>query len=154
MAGSRPAPSRRQRRTGNRGARDHGYGYGTSLLGDAPLGDPARKMVSEVSKRPSLLYVSPVVPSATGSGIAMRGGMVLEALCERYRVSLLAIPLYPTLEQQVPEFLPTLCENIAILQPRESALDQMRRAGEVYQGHQFDIVHVFRLAAMAFAQPY
>src|ERR1019366_2263696 len=85
---------------------------------------------------------------------AMRGGMALEALCERYRVSLLAIPLYPTLEQQVPEFLPTLCENIAILQPRESALDQMRRAGEVYQGHQFDIVHVFRLAAMAFAQPY
>ncbi len=109
-------------------------------------------MVSDGSEKPSLLYFCPVVPAATGSGIAMRAGMVLEALCERYRVSLVAISLYTTLENEVPEFLRRLCENVAILQPDARTIDQVRQAVGV--GCQFDIVHVFRLAAMEFVHPY
>jgi glycosyltransferase involved in cell wall biosynthesis len=107
----------------------------------------SRKMATEAPEKPSLLYVSPVVPSATGSGIAMRAGMVLEALCARYRVSLVAISLYATHEEQLPEFLRRQCESVAIFPPSAS-----RVAAE--NGPPFDVVHVFRLAAMEFVHPY
>jgi len=54
----------------------------------------------------------------------------------------------------MPHFLRVLCEKGVILQPRANTEDQVRRAGEVYQGQLFDVVHVFRLAAMLYAQPY
>jgi hypothetical protein len=38
--------------------------------------------------QPSLLYVSPVLPATRGNGLAMRAGMMLEALSTRYRVYL------------------------------------------------------------------
>jgi len=71
----------------------------------------------------------------------MRGGMVLQALCEHHRVSLVVIPLQGAPDAQVPEFLRGICENVAILRPGESmaAVD-----------HQFETIHVFRLAAMAY----
>jgi glycosyltransferase involved in cell wall biosynthesis len=109
-------------------------------------------MVTESSKRPTLLYVSPVVPAATGTGLAMRAGMVLEALCERHRVSLLVIPLHAALERDVPEFLRALCENVVILPLGVNTADHIREAVEA--GHEFDIVHVFRLAAMELVHPY
>ncbi len=86
----------------------------------------------------------------------MRGGMVLEALSEHHRVSLVVISLYATdyatQDEQVPEFLRRLCENVAILPPGASITDRIRRAAEV--GHPFERVHVFRLAAMEFVHQY
>ncbi len=40
-----------------------------------------------------LLYISPVIPSVTGSGVAIRAGMVLEALTKQFNVSLLTVPV-------------------------------------------------------------
>jgi len=108
--------------------------------------------VTVASNRPSLLYLSPVVPSAGGCGIAMRAGIVLEALCESHRVSLVVIPLQSAPETQVPEFLQRLCENTAILPPGESTADLIPQiAGN---GHGFETIHVFRLAAMAYLHDY
>jgi polysaccharide biosynthesis protein PslH len=95
--------------------------------------------------KPSLLFLSPVVPSATGTGTAMRAGMVLEALCEFYSVTLVVIPLLAMLEQHVPEFLRSRCENVVIHSPGEGTPDP---------GQRFEIVHVFRLSVMARVHDY
>ena len=44
--------------------------------------------------RRDLLYVSPVMPAVTGNGLAMRAGMVLEALAVDHNVHLLVIPVH------------------------------------------------------------
>lgn len=41
-----------------------------------------------------LLYLTPVLPSPTGKGVAMRSFAVLEALAARYSVTCLAVPLW------------------------------------------------------------
>jgi glycosyltransferase involved in cell wall biosynthesis len=82
----------------------------------------------------------------------MRAGMVLEALCGHYRVSLIVISLYATQEPEVPEFLQELCEHVAILPPGATLTDRFRDAAAF--GHPFDVIHVFRLAAMELVHPY
>jgi len=109
--------------------------------------------VSESGYRPSLLYISPVVPSLSGNGLAMRAGMVLEALAEYCRVSLLVVPLYPPFEQQVAEVFRKRCLKSAIVW-RPDYRDQIRQAAETYRDSRFDIVHVFRLAAVPSARAY
>ena len=99
-----------------------------------------------IAEKPSLLYVSPVVPLAGGNGLAMRCGMALEALASVYRVSLLAAPLYPPFGRPVPGFFGKLCERSALVTPEE--------APAVYRSIHFDAVHVFRLAALPFARAY
>ena len=42
---------------------------------------------------PNLLFISPVVPAASGNGLAMRAGIMLEALAADYNVHLLVIPV-------------------------------------------------------------
>src|ERR1700690_1068595 len=87
-----------------------------------------------------LLYVSPVVPAVTGNGLAMRAGMVLEALAAQHSVSLLVSPLYPPLGP-VQEFFPRLCRRVAM-------------GPNAYRGLHFDVVHVFRLASLPSASPF
>ncbi len=82
----------------------------------------------------------------------MRAGMVLEALCEQYSVSLIVIPLHETLERDTPDFLRRLCRRVTILHAGAGTLDQIHRAAEV-EGP-FEVVHVFRLAAMEFVHPW
>jgi glycosyltransferase involved in cell wall biosynthesis len=102
--------------------------------------------------RPSLLYVSPVLPSLTGNGLAMRAGMVLEALSACYRVSLLVAPVYASPDgcANLPEHFAQLCEKSVVLQ-RGAATEA---AGQAFDGRAFDVVHVFRLAAIPFARPF
>jgi polysaccharide biosynthesis protein PslH len=102
--------------------------------------------VSRQAEKLSLLYVSPVVPSVGENGLAMRAGMVLEALSHVYRVSLLVIPRYPPFKSPIPEFFRGLCERSACAAPAE--------ASTVFGGFQFDVVHVFRLSALPFARAY
>lgn len=43
--------------------------------------------------RPRLLFLSPVAPALGGNGLAMRAGVLLEALAARHDVSLLVVPV-------------------------------------------------------------
>jgi glycosyltransferase involved in cell wall biosynthesis len=97
-----------------------------------------------MSDRPRLLYVSPVAPSTTGNGLAMRAGSVLRVLGRCYRVTLLIIPLY------APRRGPLAEETIA-------GVEQIVRLGEgkpLTPHERFDVVHVFRLAALPHAEPW
>ncbi len=102
--------------------------------------------------KPSLLYVTPVLPSFGGGGISMRAGVVLEALCEHYRVSALVGSLYPALEDE--RFVRERCNKVVILPAGSKAMDAIRLAQEAYQGDSFDTIHVFRLAGVPFAKPH
>jgi glycosyltransferase involved in cell wall biosynthesis len=46
-----------------------------------------------VSRRPSLLFIVPVLPAEGGNGLAMRAGLFLEALAADHEVSLLVVPV-------------------------------------------------------------
>lgn len=95
--------------------------------------------------RPALLYITPVIPALTGNGLAMRAGAVLEALARLYDVHLLVAPLYASVTPAIPEAFEQLCRGAAILPANSPA---------PWTGLHFDIVHVFRLATLPFAQPY
>lgn len=132
------------------------------------------------AEKPSLLYLSPVVPATSGNGLAMRAGMVLQLLSRHYRVSLLVVPLYSAPGASVPPAIARLCARIVIVapdrSPSETALWRrhpvlnavgrtLRRRPRSYQslveaasgtfaGMTFDVVHVFRLAMLPFARSY
>lgn len=99
----------------------------------------------------------------------MRAGMVLEVLAAKYRVYLLAVTLYPSPAGPLPPGLRARCHSVAIIprppnrhQPAGSRstgedlnrLQWIAAAGAAFAGAQFDVVHVFRLAAVPFAEPY
>jgi glycosyltransferase involved in cell wall biosynthesis len=138
-----------------------------------------------MSDKPSLLYISPVVPRDTGNGLAMRAGMVLEILAEWYRIRLLVYPLYLPGPIPVPPELARLCEETAVVPitellrgrprggsgedpepagragPRDGLFGRLtRRLGRTadrnprFTDVSFDVVHIFRLAAVQFANPY
>lgn len=117
---------------------------------------------------PTILYICPVIPATTGNGLAMRAGMVLQALAAQYRVFLLVVPLYPSPAGPLPPELAALCQATAIVRrpsPRPPVLqtrdgqarerqEWIEAAGKALRGVRFDIVHVFRLATVPFASPY
>lgn len=114
--------------------------------------------------KPELLYLTPVIPSVTGNGLAMRAGMVLEALAAGYSVSLLVIKLYASHEADVPERFVRMCRRSAVAtstvgsrtlwtrirtRRKRDTLDEILRC---YQAFFFDRIHVFRLAMLPFAR--
>jgi glycosyltransferase involved in cell wall biosynthesis len=106
-----------------------------------------------MSTKPSLLYLSPVIPALTGNGLAMRAGTVLEVLAERYDVHLLVVSLYAPVTPQIPGPLERLCRRAAIVSPRPPRRGGFLRAG-MWGAPRFDVVHVFRLATLPFSEPY
>jgi polysaccharide biosynthesis protein PslH len=46
-----------------------------------------------MKRLPSMLFVAPIMPAATGNGLAMRAGVFLDALAGDFAVSLLVIPV-------------------------------------------------------------
>ena len=106
-----------------------------------------------MSAKPSLLYISPVIPALTGNGLAMRAGTVLEVLAERYDVHLLVVPLYAPVTPRIPEPLEKLCRRAAIVSPRPQRRGWLRPAA-MWGDSRFDVVHVFRLATLPFSEPY
>jgi glycosyltransferase involved in cell wall biosynthesis len=97
--------------------------------------------------KPSLLYVSPVVPALSGNGLAMRAGYVLLAHTRRYQVSLVVVARYASpAGLTVPEEIACHCQDVVVL-PSEASL----AAGRLQQRH-FDAVHAFRLESVPFAR--
>ena len=46
-----------------------------------------------MNKRPSLLFLSPVVPAVEGNGLAMRAGVFLEAYASRFDITVAVLPI-------------------------------------------------------------
>jgi len=142
--------------------------------------DVAAREVGEgrSSSKRQLLYVSPVIPDLTGNGLAMRAGMVLQALAGLYEVSLLVPQLYPPFLDTVPEAIGGLCRAAVVARGlpapipaalaaplrrrwfglRRAAAQHFRwpvdQAASAFRGTSFDVVHVFRLAMLPYARPY
>jgi len=106
--------------------------------------------------RPSLLYITPVCPTLTGSGTPMRAGIVLEALCQRYRVSLLVVPgpQYQGFPRELPESLRRVCESVNMVSYDGDVPQRISRGTAVYRDYSFEAIHVFRLTALPYARPY
>jgi glycosyltransferase involved in cell wall biosynthesis len=97
-----------------------------------------------VNAKPTLLYVTPTVPATTGSGLVMRAAAVLRALSRHYRVTLLIVPLYRDRDDPVPEAVRACCERIV----------RLGTGPQLSPTERFDVVHVFRLAALSAAAPW
>jgi glycosyltransferase involved in cell wall biosynthesis len=106
-----------------------------------------------VRGRAEVLFVSPVVPAFTGNGLAMRAGLVLEALSARCAVSLLVFRLYAGPAEDVAPELRRVCSRVAVVPPPRRANRPgwwVRHAGALapFRRAPFDAVHVFRLATL------
>jgi len=129
--------------------------------------EPLRQ--SDPDPRPSLLYITPVAPAETGNGVAMRAAQVLRSLTETHRVSVLILPLYPTVAAaNPPEWLsercvavrcapPTVPFDAVRAAPHENAAWQEAWADEIgraYHHESFDTIHLFRAATIPLAKSY
>lgn len=119
--------------------------------------------------RPKLLFISPVAPNDAGNGLAMRAANVLRQLVHSHRVSLLIAPLYaPGAVEHLPQWVSERCEAIRWVYPTTAPdlshfdsdgrsqleLDWKERVGRAFDAQTFDVIHVFRVAAIRFAEPY
>jgi glycosyltransferase involved in cell wall biosynthesis len=93
---------------------------------------------------PRLLFVSPVVPAPAGNGLAMRAGAILVALARHYRVTLLVAPIYH----------PGYASDSPWLEAQVDRVFQLGLPPELDPDETFDVVHVFRLAALPYAEPW
>ena len=126
-------------------------------------------------KRPSLLYCSPVLPALTGNGLAMRAGTILRALAERYRVSLLVVPLYWSPASELVPALAERCQQVMVATDevpgpasspasasgltgfgrRLMARGRARRSElPTVEDEPFDVVHAFRPATVEHVRPW
>lgn len=104
-----------------------------------------------------LLYVSPVLPAPTGSGIAMRAHVVLRALAAHFRVFPLIVPYGQRHEESAAIELDGICVTPRIVPRPHGTLGLagwVASAAAAYAGRPFATVHVFRLAMLPFAEPY
>jgi glycosyltransferase involved in cell wall biosynthesis len=86
------------------------------------------------------------MPAITGNGLAMRAAAVLLALTELYQVTLLVEEHYAG-ESELGEDLRALCTRVEAFSPNTVRPD-------VFEVSSFDVVHVFRVAALKAAGPY
>src|SRR4051794_14931990 len=91
---------------------------------------PARRLAPPPVSAPRLLFCSPVLPSLSGNGLAMRAGIVLRALATRYQVSLLVVPLYWSPARELPAEIAASCQEVVtsdtIIQAAEPGLMEQR----------------------------
>lgn len=126
--------------------------------------------------RPRMLYCSPVLPATTGNGLAMRAGTILRALAERYRVSLLVVPLHWSPARMLPPEIAACCQQVIVAggrvpEPGRSDVPSDGRGGRgrrlvaawgprgstessAFRDDPFDVVHLFRLATVKYVRPW
>ncbi len=128
-----------------------------------------------MSAKRNLLFISPVAPDTARNGLAMRAGMVLEALAQDFCVYLLTASLSPGGGPTSISLIERCCEDWKVLQPLPlpgglrsvlaTALNrrpqQVRKleplieeAAAAFPGVTFDVVHVFRLYCAVLAESY
>jgi glycosyltransferase involved in cell wall biosynthesis len=95
--------------------------------------------------------VTPVLPAPTGNGLAMRAAMVLRALAEHYRVTLLVVNMYSSPADR--RLAPALAECFEEVHFRRASLPA-RIDPRAVPADAFDVVHVFRLASIPYARPW
>lgn len=64
--------------------------------------------------RRRLLFVSPIMPQRSGNGLAMRAGLMLEGLAQRFEVHLLVVPVSGG-SRDVPDFVRALATRVGVL---------------------------------------
>ncbi len=119
-----------------------------------------------------MLFVSPIMPDVTGSGLAMRAGAIIDILARRADVSLLVVPLHGVPTFAVPPAIAACCRRVAVMRPPDctpgdaallralrvrwpAAAETVELPAEWPFGHRrFDVVHVYRLTALPYALPY
>ncbi len=103
-----------------------------------------------MSRRPTLLMISPVAPDITGNGLAMRAGMTLQALSHHYSVTLIILPLYArTARPRIPSELASCC---AYIHHPKTLSDEPPSDSPIPES--FDVVHIFRLSSLQSARPW
>ncbi len=132
-------------------------------------------------EKPQLLFVTPVFPSTTGYGLAMRAGALLKALATDNSVYLLIIPVYDPDRKTLPKSMRGLCKQYHILnismfdrlRARLKSLGQyiskqaaipyvslftsarlVRAVERAFDQIHFDYLYVFRIYMTPFALPY
>src|SRR4051812_47631472 len=75
---------------------------------------PVRRLAPTPVSAPRLLFCSPVLPSLSGNGLAMRAGIVLRALATRYQISLLVVPRYWSPADELPPEIAVACREVVI----------------------------------------
>ena len=126
---------------------------------------------------PKLLFVSPVFPDLTGFGLAMRAGTVIEGLSAFFQVYVLIVPIQDpsrttlspriglgSVQQRVLRLtrlrrwllrIGGLLQNSRSPQEwRFASVRTVQQAAQLFQGIEFDYIHVFRLYMTPFAEPY
>jgi len=95
--------------------------------------------------KPSLLYLSPVIPTVTGNGLAMRAAAVLLRLAERYAVTLVVVPFHPspgaTRPDSVPAAIASRCHRTLVVR---DAAEAQATLGDL----RYAVLHVFRLTML------
>jgi glycosyltransferase involved in cell wall biosynthesis len=134
-----------------------------------------------VTGRPSALLVAPVMPASAGNGLAMRAGLLLDALAADHAVSLLVVPVAdPGAGGELPAFVRRRAVRAEVLDlagrgdpayPAGGATVAARRAyprpalarfatapllreAAARAGRRFAVVHVMRLYLAPFAAPF
>jgi len=126
---------------------------------------------------PKLLFISPVFPDVTGSGLAMRAGTILESFSTLCQVHLLIVPIQDLARVTLaPHLLGWSSQHRVIRfsrfrrgllragevmrgrrvpdEWRFATAHTVHQSAEAFQGIEFDFVHVSRLYMTPFAEPY
>lgn len=130
----------------------------------------------------SLLYLAPVMPAPAGNGLAMRAGLILDALAREFAVHLLVVPLFGA--EPISRFAQERAARVVVapLDPKDdplrlAAADPQRAAALMIAlprpllcrfatrgalarlaaglaGCRFNLVHVMRLYLAPYALPF
>ncbi len=101
---------------------------------------------------PRLLFFTPVLPGLSGQGTAIRAGVALELLAERYEVTLIHIDLWSGDRTIADPFWPRKIATTTHLIPNPAPPDAAELlVAKHLAGTTFDAIYVFRLIAAPLA---
>jgi glycosyltransferase involved in cell wall biosynthesis len=86
--------------------------------------DPRQGTRRGMNRLPALLFVAPILPAATGNGLAMRAGVFLDALAQDYAVTLLVVPVAGGTERRVSPFVATRTQRVVTV-PVDGVVDPL-----------------------------